>query len=84
MWNFKNDTNELIYKTETDSQTLKINLWLPKEKGGGRNRWGVWEWQRHIFVYGMGGQWGPAVQHREFYSMFCDNLYGNGDVYRYG
>ena len=24
---FKNDTNELIYKIETDSQTQKINLW---------------------------------------------------------
>ena len=23
MWNQKNDTNELIYKTETDSQTSK-------------------------------------------------------------
>ena len=33
MWNLKNDTNELIYKTETDSQTQKINLWLPKGKG---------------------------------------------------
>ena len=29
----KNDTNELIYKTKTDSQTLKTNLWLPKGKG---------------------------------------------------
>ena len=28
----KKDTNELIYKT--DSQTKKINLWLPKGKGG--------------------------------------------------
>ena len=28
----KNDTNELIYKTETDSKTLKTNLWLPKGK----------------------------------------------------
>ena len=27
---YKNDTNELIYKTETDSQTSKTNLWLPK------------------------------------------------------
>ena len=26
MWNLKNDTNELIYKTETDSQKLKTNL----------------------------------------------------------
>ena len=30
----KNDTNELTYKTETDSQTQKINLWLPKGRGG--------------------------------------------------
>ena len=42
MWNliFKNDTNELIYITETDSQILKINLRLPKGKrgtGGGIN-----------------------------------------------
>ena len=35
MWNLKNDTNELIYKTETDSQTSKTNLWLPKGKAGG-------------------------------------------------
>ena len=31
----KKDTNELIYKTETDSQTQKTNLWLPKWKAGG-------------------------------------------------
>ena len=29
----KNYSNELIYETETDSQTLKINSWLPKGKG---------------------------------------------------
>ena len=34
MWNLKCDTNELIYKTETDSQTQKTNFWLPKRKGG--------------------------------------------------
>ena len=33
MWNLKNDMNELIQKTETDSQTAKLNLWLPKGKG---------------------------------------------------
>ena len=27
-----NYTNELFHKTETDSQTLKPNLWLPKGK----------------------------------------------------
>ena len=35
MWNLKNDTNELIYKTETDSD-FKYKLWLPKGKGGGK------------------------------------------------
>ena len=30
----KNDTNELINKTETDSQTQGANLWLPGQKGG--------------------------------------------------
>ena len=34
MWNLKHDTNELIYRPETDSQTQKTNLWLPKRKGG--------------------------------------------------
>ena len=27
---FKKNTNELIFRTETDSQTLKTNLWSPK------------------------------------------------------
>ena len=31
MWNLKNDTDELIYKTETNSQTRKTKL--PKGKG---------------------------------------------------
>ena len=33
MWNLKNNTNEYIYKTETDSQTQKTILWLPKGQG---------------------------------------------------
>ena len=33
----KTDTNELIYKTEIDSQTQKTNLWLLKGEGGGIN-----------------------------------------------
>ena len=40
MWNLKYDTNELTYKTETDSQTYETNLWLPKGKGG-REKLGV-------------------------------------------
>ena len=30
----KNNTDELIYNTETNSQILKSNLWLPKGKWG--------------------------------------------------
>lgn len=30
----KNDTNELLYKTETDAQTERTNLPLPQAKGG--------------------------------------------------
>ena len=34
MWNLKYDTNELIYKAETESQISKTNLRLPKGKHG--------------------------------------------------
>ena len=43
MWNliFKNDTNELIYETETDFQISKTKL--PKGKCGWRVKSGVWD-----------------------------------------
>ena len=41
-WNLKYDTNELIYKTETDSQTQRTDLWLPVWGGGGGG--GGMEW----------------------------------------
>ena len=44
MWNLKYDTNELIYETETDSQTQRTDLWLPSGGGkAGRDRLGVWD-----------------------------------------
>ena len=72
----KNDTNELIYKTVTDSQTQKTNLWLPKGKGGGqrRNKLGVWDQQIHTTIYKIDKKQGPTVQHRELYSISCNNL----------
>ena len=43
VWNQKtNVAKELIYKTESDSQSQKTNLGLPKEKDG-RNKLGVWD-----------------------------------------
>ena len=35
MWNLKYDTNEPIYKTETNSQTWTTALWLPRGTEGG-------------------------------------------------
>jgi len=62
MWNLKkSDIRELIYKTETDTQTLKTNLRLPKGKEGGRDGLRVWDWHMHSIVYGMDSQRGPAV-----------------------
>ena len=42
MWNLKYDTNEPIYKTETDSQTERTNPWLPIGAWG-RDGLGVWD-----------------------------------------
>ena len=76
MWIFKKDTNELIYRREIDSQTLKTILLLPKETAQGRDGLGVWDWHSHTVAYGLVGQWGPAVWYRKFYPISCDNLYG--------
>ena len=41
MWNLKYDTNELIYETETDAQTERADLWLPRGRGEGSVGLGV-------------------------------------------
>ena len=74
MWNLKNDTNELIYKTEADLQTQKTNLSLPKGKGGGRDKLGVLYQQMQTTTYRMDKQQGPTIQPRELYSISCDKL----------
>ena len=52
----KNDTNELICKTETDGQ--KTNLWLPKGKGVG----GGINWKYGVDTYTLlDNQQGPTV-----------------------
>ena len=39
----KNETNELTYKTEIESQLQKINLWSPGEKAGVEERGINWD-----------------------------------------
>ena len=41
MWNLKKDTNELIYKIATDSQTLKTNLLFKGEMVGWGDKLGL-------------------------------------------
>ena len=53
-------------------QILKTNLWLPKGTGGWKDGMGIWDWHMRPVVYGMTGQQGPAVLHRELYPVFCD------------
>ena len=43
MWNLKYNTNESIYKTGTNSQTLRRSLWLPRGRVWGRDRLGIWD-----------------------------------------
>ena len=60
MWNPKYDTKELIYKTETDTQTQRTDLWLPRGRRQ-RGELGVWDLQMQIIIYRMDKQKGPTV-----------------------
>ena len=72
----KKDTNELMCRTETDSQTLKTNLVTKGERLRGGTDLRFWTGIRTL-VYGMVGQQGPAIYStRNLYAIFCDNLCG--------
>ena len=47
----KNDTNELIYKTETDPQTKRMNLYLSGGQDGVRDRSGIRDWHIHTAIF---------------------------------
>ena len=55
-----------ICRREADSQTWKTNLWLQRGQVGGWDGLGVRDGHMPTEVYGMTGQRGPAVEHREF------------------
>ena len=73
MWNLKKDTNELLCRTETDSETLKTNLWLPKWTGRGGMYWGLGLAHAHWGIRND-RQGGPAIKDRELYPISSDNL----------
>ena len=39
MWNLKYGTDEPIYRTETEPQTWRTDLWLPRGRGRERMHW---------------------------------------------
>ena len=60
---FKNDTNEFIYKTEIDSQTQKKKKkkhGYQRKKGGGEINW-VWDWHIHTTIYKIDNPQRPNV-----------------------
>ena len=74
----RNDKNQLIYKTEIDSQTQRMSLRLLGRRMGRRDSWGVWDGHVHTVIFKMDNQQSPTVQHRELCSMLCGRLDGGG------
>ena len=57
-WNLKiSNTNELIYKTDTDSQTQRMNLWSSGWKDGGKGSQGVFNQHVHTAIFKMDNQY---------------------------
>ena len=62
MWYLKrNDTNELTYKTITDSQTVIKELWLLAGRMQKRGSQGVWDGHVHTAILKVDSQEGPTV-----------------------
>ena len=61
MQNLKYGTNEPRYKTETDSQTQRTDLWLTRGRGRKWDRLGVWGQQMKTTTFRTDKQ-GPTVQ----------------------
>ena len=40
--------DDLIYKTEIETQTYRTNVWIPRGKGEGWDELGDWDW--HIYT----------------------------------
>ena len=60
--NYPEDTDELIYKTETDLHILKTNLWLPTgETWRMGDKLGAWDKYTHTSMYKTDNQEGCSV-----------------------
>ena len=59
-------------QTEADSD-IEHSLMVARGRGGEGGGLGVGGLLMQIIMYRMDKQWGPIVQHRELYSICCDN-----------
>ena len=86
MQNLKYGTSEPIYKTETDSQTLRADLWLPRgrvERSGMEWKFGAsrckllhLEWiNNEVILYSTGTTPGPLEQNMMEDSYEKKNVY---------
>ena len=71
MWDLKKNGYKWTYL-----QNRKRIAEFENKLKGGRDGLRVRDWLMYITVYGMDGQQGPAVYHRDLHSTFCDNLHG--------
>ena len=70
MWNLKYDTNGRIHLAETDTQTYRTHLWLPR----GREGRGGMDWEFGVSRCKLlHKKWmDDKVLHQELYSMCWD------------
>ena len=77
MESLKSDTIYLQNRNTFTGFQSKLMVTKGERRGRGAGMdWGIWDWPMHTIVCGVDGQWGPAIEHRELYPVFCDNLYG--------
>ena len=53
----KYGTNKHIYKTETDSETQRTDLWMPKGREKEWDGLGVWGQEMRTILFRMGKQY---------------------------
>ena len=83
MWHpQRKHTNEHIYKTETDSHTYRMNLWLPWGLGGGRIRRELAS-TVHMALFKTDDQRSHTVEHTEFCLTSCGST-GGGPLWGEG
>ena len=66
----------LFTKQKQNHRLRKQTYGYQRGKLEGRGKLGVWDWHIYTAVFKIDNQQGCTVQHRELYSIFCNNLNG--------